>query len=348
MKRGYASGASTGEDGAAASGNTSAAAVRVKSNPSDCPSRSATNEGGFNSLNYLSRSILAHHLGLPLTALFNRQILPPTLKYPVAAYSDTIFDETEGDKILSASYGEYETRQTTETPWTEAQLTMKLCEKINKDFGHHFNAEHQASVKCVLVDTNQELNGNTDIMLSTKVKQGVQSTPVAVLEFGLSTDNWMQKFHQGVKYLKIMRKESNQEKHFTKPLLLAIITLDKSSTGDFKFRIIVFLCYRRQKNAAAAADDEDNNFRLSLVWKHQDTNKEDASKSFGSFLRNSNQFQKWRDREVPIDDFEYLSSNCCKVGKWVSGRPAPCFLVNDVCVSVFFSMFVVLFVCLIV
>ena len=321
MKRGYTSGASTEEDGAAASGNTSAAAVRERSNPSDCPSRSAIKEGS-----YLFRSILAHHLGLPLTALFNRQILPPTLKYPVAAYSDTIFDETGGDEILSASYGEYETRNTTETPWTEAQLTLKLCERINKDCGQHFNAEHQASVKCVLVDTNQELNGNTDIMLSTKVKQGRQSTPVAVLEFGLSTDNWMQKFHQGVKYLKIMRKESNQEKHFTKPLLLAIITLDKSSTGDFKFRIIVFLCYRRQKNAAAAADDEDNNFRLSLVWKHQDTNKEDASKSFGSFLRNLNRFQKWRVLEVPMEGFEYLSCNCWKVGKWVRGRPAACSL----------------------
>ena len=125
MKRGYTSGASTEEDGAAASGNTSAtAAVRERSNPSDCPSRSAIKEGS-----YLFRSILAHHLGLPLTALFYRQILPPTLTYPVTAYPETIFGETKGDKILSASYGAYETSKTTKKPCTNryCEATIPAC-----------------------------------------------------------------------------------------------------------------------------------------------------------------------------------------------------------------------------
>ena len=137
MKRGYAS-ASTGEDGATAAGNTSAtaagntsaaAAARVKSNPSDCPSLSAANGTGFNLLNFIFRSILAHHLGLPLTALFYRQILPPTLTYPVTAYPETIFGETKGDKILSASYGAYETSKTTKKPCTNryCEATIPAC-----------------------------------------------------------------------------------------------------------------------------------------------------------------------------------------------------------------------------
>ena len=289
------------------------------SNPGDdhhSPSRSASNRNGFDVLNNQIRSIFAHPLGLPLAAMFNRQILAPTSKYPVAAYyaEDGSFAETAGDDILLASYGEYETRMTTETPWTKAQLTQVLCEKIREHFGQHFSvAQHRTPVKCA-----EDHVTNTDILISTNFK-GVPAMPVAILELGLKSGDWMQTFDQGVTYLR-------QEKRFTKPLLLAIVTLDKSSTGDFKFSICVFLCYRRQENAAAAADDEDNNFRLSLVWKHQDTNKEDASKSFGSFLRNLNRFQKWRVLEVPMEGFEYLSCNCCKVGKWVRGRPAACSL----------------------
>jgi hypothetical protein len=294
-------------------------------------SRSASHRNGFhNVLNNQHRSIFAHPLGLPLTAMFNnrRLTLPDSsLTYPVAAPAyynaedSSGFAETEGNDILLASYGEYETSQTTETPWKEAQLTQDLRKQIKKDFGQHFNVvEHQAEFRCVLADINQELHENGE--------QGGQTTPVAVLEFGLSTADWMHKLDQGVKYLNIMLKEINQEKRFTKPLLLAIITLNKSSAGDFEFSIGVFLCSRKQKNDADADDDADYKFRLSLVWKHQDANKEDASKSFGSFLRNANRFQKWREIEVPIKKFEYLSSNCCKVGDWVSGRPILCFLVK--------------------
>jgi hypothetical protein len=347
MKRGHESDASSGDDSsttsavddsAVASGNTTAAAgpvgnpivVPIRRNPSDLPSKSAANEHGFNILNYLFRSILAHPLGLPLAAIFARQILPPTLKYPVAAYDKKIFDEPEGDDILLASYGTYERRKTSKKPWTEAQLTKNLCKKIKKDFGQHFNVKHQAAVNGVRADNNQAVTGKTDIMIFTKAAQGGQSTPVAVLEFGLLTADWMQKLSQGVKYLNIMLKESNPERRFTKPLLLAIITLNKSSAGDFEFSIGVFLCSRKRKNDADADDGDDDNFRLSLVWKHQDTNKDDASRSFDSFLRNANRFQKWRDIEVSIQDFEYLSSNCCKVNNHVSGRPAPSSLVNDV------------------
>ena len=299
------------------------------SNPSNAPCHAATNEGGYGIFNDKSRSLLCHPFGVPLATACHRQCLPSCMKSLVNDYPENIATTTRGNQILSQVY---------EVGMDETELTSRLSKKIAKTFGGDFSVLHQTKVND---ESDQSKSfGRLDIVFhdigythknknKIKIKNTNESTPVAILEFGRGSADWWKKFHQGVLYLNLMRNTSNKNMRFQKPMLMVIVTIDDNS-GDF-FRIGVFLCTRKN------LENKDYDFRISLIWQQQDNDLVSASKSFGSLLRISSLFQAWsakHESQKKRFDYEYLSSNCCRLGSKVSDKFMAHFPSSTFCICI--------------
>lgn len=192
----------------------------------------------------------------------------------------------------------------------EPQLTKILVDKI-MEHNKSFNAFNELQV-----EEEEKPGGHIDIIFSEaeSKKDPKESTPFTVIEFGLSGIDWWKKLDQGVKYVDRMRGNSQQLPcvRFDKPLLLAVVTHDESCEGKgCEFRIGVFLCSRKDP------DNEKDEYRMSLLWHTESNTLEDASNMFGRLLRVTADFRLWRRDNSDVqsdDDYEYFSSNCCKVG----------------------------------
>jgi len=210
-----------------------------------------------------------------------------------------------------------------DTSFVKPQLTKLLVHKIMEQ-NPSFNARNELKVEEV-----QKPDGHIDIIFSEAAqskKDQVESTPVTVIEFGLRGIDWWKKLDQGVIYVNRMRVNSQRLSscvRFDKPLLLAVVTHDESTCEEgngCEIRIGVFLCFRK------STDDELDGYRMSLLWHTESNTLEDASNMFGRLLRVTADFRLWRDNleDQSGDGYEYLSSNCCKVGNnntaVVSGR----------------------------
>jgi hypothetical protein len=281
--------------------NTSSGKKLPRSNPSNAASRKSSNEGGYNTFEDKSRSLLCHPFGPPLATAFHGQDLPTSLRILVGHYPENIATQVRGNHILLQVY---------KNKMTETELTTLLTAKIKEIFGGKFSVMHQTNVTDEFDSTQP--GGRTDLVFHDLNNN--EFTPVALLEFGRASGDWWKKFHQGVMYLDLMRNASQKNMSFQKPMLLVIVTLDDS--GAF-FRIGVFLCTRKDQQ------DKDDDFRVSLIWQQQDNDLGSASKSFGSLLRISALFQAWRanhESRKELLDYEYLSSNCCRIGNRVSDK----------------------------
>eukprot|EP00980_Cylindrotheca_fusiformis_P020222 scaffold7312_cov97-Cylindrotheca_fusiformis.AAC.1 len=278
---------------------------------SDRPSATASNASCRRVLHERLRSVLCHPLCLPLTCSFHGMD-PNKLEYFGRASTYREFEEQVrnifGESIRAWNDG------------VEAKLTEALADKISEKF-EVFNFK---ALKEVRVQGGKELesNGRIDIILTQANTQKTKdkSTPLAVIEFGLSNKNWWQKFDQGIKYVDRMRVQSNQLPclQFDKPLLLAAMTynaIDCQQDDKSIFRVGVFLCSR--KNTTAHELDE---YRMSLLWHTKSISVEDASNVFGRFLRVTADFQQWRDDGQSVAGYEYFSSNCCRVGQENDGN----------------------------
>ena len=147
-----------------------------------------------------------------------------------------------------------------------------------------------------------------------------------VIEVGLNKDQWLQKLDQGVKYLKRMCQEQDAKcLRFEKPLLLAILTIDKKDSENHDFQMGVFLCSRKNNNNNLGTVDPF--FRMSLLWQDKTSDQEEASGMFGRMLTVTANYQEWRRRPDShswetkwlnnSNEYEYLSSNCCRIGESV-------------------------------
>lgn len=198
---------------------------------------------------------------------------------------------------------------------TERDLTKALAEDITNNTDIPFSALGEVK----LLETNKQ-RGHVDILFTTakELDKNAQSTPLMVIEVGLKGLDWWKKFDQGVKYLDRMRRGTQPVKcaRFQKPLLLAVMTIDNErakKSQSFVVRLGVFLCFRKNP------DDDKDNFRMSLLWHSKTISLEDGSAMFGRLLWVLSVFSSWRDEEDELD-YEYFSSNSCRVGDKVSGR----------------------------
>ena len=271
---------------------------------SKTPSSSSSIESGYRLFDAKVRSVLCHPIGLPLVAAFYRKALPRSLSYPVSEFPQEIGTYSTGDEILFDCYTK---------GMREKKLTEALQGNIDKKFQFEFDVTNEETIhKC----------GRTDLAFFSLTEKDsnktLPDTPLCVAEVGLNSADWWKKFHQGFQYVEKMRGETEGRMCFQKPLLLVIITLDDKDKDVLNFRMGVFLCTPKSN------DD----FRISLVWHKQSITINDASESFGILLRILPHFQQKRDSDqCNSNDYEYFSSNCCKVGNMVRAEVA--FLLQD-------------------
>ena len=183
----------------------------------------------------------------------------------------------------------------------ESQLTMLVKDKINL-----MNLTTPAAYQVELMDTSTGKMGMIDILVG-------KETPDLVIQVGQYGCDWFQKLDQGIIYLKLMcQKDVHSKFKFQKPLLLAVITLDKLTPHDdsIEFQLGLFLCCQKESQSNAIKD----NFRMLLLWQSRTTSLQEATKLFGRTLRIAEVFGKNKDRvKQNAEGYKYLSSNCCKI-----------------------------------
>lgn len=296
----------------------------LRSNSSDSPSASATEEHGRDELDRRLRSVLSHRLGIPLLYAFHEKD-PSTLSQlgqELAVWVQKITtnracsqkQQSTRNSVLQSAVEEWKKG---EYKQNEPQLTKILSTKINQ-LSECFHAFEQLTVK----EPNKP-DGRIDMVFSTADSKNEEreTTPLTVIEFGLSCKDWWKKLDQGIMYLDRMRRfQKTNCVRFQKPLLLAIVTIDNGreqpdGSDNFRMRLGVFLCSRKNTNV------DSDVFRMSLLWHSQVSTLADASLMFGTLIRVSSLFKDLRDGAGHEDDsnqYEYFSSNCCRIADFVS------------------------------
>ena len=237
-------------------------------------------------------------------AAFHGKHLPDILSYPVLAFPEVMGSEAstrEGDSFLSDVHVK---------DMEEMSLIEGLKEKIENNYSDRFDVEGESFIA-------PDVRG--DLVFLPKPEEGnsqteSRSTPLCLVQVGVSSNEWWKKFYHGITYIDIMRRKKQQTGRycFEEPLLLAVITLDDDSNGGFEFHMAVFLCISKK-------DGWD--FPVSLIWHKRIVAKHEAAKSFGFLLRSLPHFQAHRNQRYEGES-EYFSSNCIKVGDKVSGAGA--------------------------
>lgn len=278
---------------------TSSTVVSSKSSKSSSvssPSAGASTAPSYDVTNDKLRSVLAHPLGLPLAALLNTKIVSQEFQL----YSDLDHQEELNhlDLIFSKAANEWNGR-------TEADLTSALLTKINESLP----AQGEKQI-CGRDANGDDRRGRIDILIGHDTCPENPRPVVTVLEVGLGSTEWWRKLDQGLTYVDLLSDRKKGEHCFSKPILLAVITLEKVEVSEgidqLKARYGVFLCTRK--------DSHTKDFRMSLLWREDTNDLKAASAAFGKLLRATIACGKWRD-ESPRLEYHYLGPNCCSLGK---------------------------------
>ena len=239
-------------------------------------------------------------------AAFHGKHLPDIPSYPVLAFPEVMGSEAstrEEDSFLSEVFVKNK---------DELSLIKGLKEKIENTFSDQFDLEEESFLT---PDVRR------DLIFLPKPEKGTsqtesRSTPLCLVQVGVSSKEWWKKFYHGITLLNVMRRTQRAGQYcFEEPVILIVITLDDDSNCDFDFQMGVFLCTPRK---------DDRDFRVSLIWHNKIVAKDAAATSFGFLLRSLPHFQAHRNKHYEGDS-EYFSSNCINVGDKVSdaGGAAP-------------------------
>ncbi|KAG7351585.1 hypothetical protein IV203_010945 [Nitzschia inconspicua] len=292
--------------------STSGIAKTSGKSSSNCPSQSASNRAGRDLANRKTRSVLCHPLGLPLLFSLeemdtqNMTYLPQSRKQfneDQSGTLDGLFQKAvEATKLNNEDNEKYFTGQLTALIEKQRPILSygAMCEVLIKD------------------GTTKRRKGLMDVILTqteaNDTTPPLSSPPLAVLEFGLNSDDWWRKFDQGSQYLDLMMLhcqtmfDSNIPK-FHQPILLAVVTMNKNKEKlpEPPFQIGVFLFVPK--------DGESTNefYRISLLWHSQTSDVSEASVLFGRFLRVTADFASWRGNHQSQRGYKYFSSHCCMV-----------------------------------
>jgi hypothetical protein len=188
-----------------------------------------------------------------------------------------------------------------------------------------------SSAAQVAVNYRNRSNTRIDILLSPHpehsideaASSSVTSTPLALIEVGHHDVNWWKNLDQNFKYLVNManRDQPDPRLRVEKPLFLVVLTIQGEASAvaaAMSQRIVklgVFLCSpRKDPNVHHRTD-----FRMILLSHFRSENLLEASKAFGHLLRATSLLDHWREnKDETVDSYEYFSSNCCRVGQYVS------------------------------
>ena len=309
------------------------------------PSKSSICRGGFEQTDRCMRSVLMHPICFPLLIHLNdidREEYHPEYVWTLLdgfaiGRSD---DRISRENVFGATTMDWEHG---ETDFTEKLLFNINQRKIGASLFTTTAEKHIAG--------KEKGRGKVDFIFHTTEIENTKKKPtvVALFEFGINNSIWWVKQDQVLKYVEILRSNKNAKYKFDQPMLISVITINEPKTKSNKIK----------KNAKESVDDKeritrsktlqsnrhefktnedvahtsfearfgvflcipkgDNNFRISLLWRHDATTLKDASTQFGKILYAVQLCSYMHEHcsEVAIR-YKYLGPNCCKIGDSVS------------------------------
>jgi hypothetical protein len=296
-------------------------------------SPSANNVNGFDTTSLCLRSILMHPIGLLLASLLNEKPLPEIfyttlwndlredVKEWLSTYNNSCSSSNNvRDTILTSAMSEWNTKN-------ENDLTNKIEEKINieiekKTLDGYGTVEDDASLMIQKEKVVNDGAGRVDFIVSKKSRDENQSkrSVVMVVEFGMRHGNWWEKLSQILSYFKLLRQTQEKNYIVDQPVLLTVVTMKKPDPNDTSnvdpvAQFGVFLCIPKNKNQ----------YRLSLLWRANSYDVNDASKQFGKILYAAKCCADLREYLASTvmnhenkPSYQYLGPNCCRIGDYVS------------------------------
>ena len=315
---------------------------------SESVSDSSDPEVGFGATIDITCSVLMHPMGLPLLFfIYNNDNAVNPVTYVQAALEGFNGTHTEDIDLRKNVFA------ATVLDWREGEtdLTKKLM----------FNIKHcQIGASLVMTDREKQITGNegqtakVDYIFSEAEGEDAKKSIVALFEFGLENNNWWTKQHQILKYVKMMRTEEDTKYKFDQPILISAITINSTSQigGKSRKRAQTEELIDEAKKAAQIATFQSNlniitknenninnhrfearfgvflctpkgndDFRITLLWRHTTQTLSDASTQFGKILH-AVQFcsylRKYCNDHKNMIQYKYLGPNCCKIGDLVS------------------------------
>ena len=290
-------------------------------------SNSSATEEGKDELDARLRSVLSHHLGLPLLFAMYEKKAPEELRqlFPTSKYQK---DKAAFTHVLNLCVPQWIKERAIATANNEPKkpgqraLTSAIVKKV-KSIAKSQQKLFTAHNALPLTEQSKP-DGSMDIVLSPvspkedKTTTLDKSNPLMVMQVGINSHNWFEKFYQGTKFLQQMCKTpDSQPICFEKPLLFAVITIDnKVQEGTVEFQMGVFLCTRKYSSKPG---ETNGNFRMMLLRQFKTKDQKNASNFFGLMLWLTEEFNQWREKKEDVKLYEYFSSNCCRIGDWVRG-----------------------------
>jgi hypothetical protein len=309
----------------------------IDNTTSQSVNRSATNDGGYNTVINNLRSVLMHRIGPPLMAYLyfindhsdkGKELLYSIANIFLPSFDPTEFNDTalreDYDHVFEISINAWKNIE--EKNKNEKALTKTISDLlVNILVGNNDQLELQVDNEKYVKNENNGLKGFTDILFSH------EGSIVAIYEFGLHNDSWWTKLMQNTKYAQAYFDTTNNYK-FDKPILLVTITMEESKVdGEVDAQFGVFLCTRKKKEPNDNAENKGTNnenikedyydaekYRMALLWRTKTDTIHDASMEFGKILYATHLCAKWRSQcEENSTTYGYLGPNCVRLGNKV-------------------------------
>jgi hypothetical protein len=285
----------------------------------------ANGEVGNTKMNFRLRSVLTHPLCLPLFYVMHdikhddennanlpfRELLVENATL-VPGVTKLLFDHVLLNALHTNQIWNLFKRGLPRIPKevTITQRIVKHCNELNESGTISFFAKGEVFV----ANKEENARGRTDIVFTDTVIGEIKITPLMVIEVGLNGSQWWKKFDQCIRYLDVMSDPiERQVVVFTRPLLMSVITIDNGvSVNDvFVTKIAVFFCHPPRR------DDNILLHRVTLLWHSVSKSRDEALINFGKVLEVTAHFQRWVNDTTDYAnkfDYEYFSSNCCRLG----------------------------------
>jgi regulator of extracellular matrix RemA (YlzA/DUF370 family) len=260
------------------------------------------------------RSILMHPIGIPMVTYLNENaVIPEQPDYVRKALNDFKGDKLDGVFAEAA------------LSWRNGSR-KELIAQLLKKFGKQQNKE---SLKRPEKD-KVRVRG-FDLLFHDTNSNDYKESAVAIVNLGCRQHGyWWARQIQILTNVSRLRRNVDIKYKFDQPILLSSITIDKSKCNSSEFkketpidkihfdaRFGVFLCVW-----------EGGEFRISLLWRANTTNLDEASRHFGKVL-NAVQLclhlRNYCKTHKYTINYESLGPNCCRFGDTVSDYMYECF-----------------------
>ena len=278
----------------------------------------------------------------------------------------SIFDLGRVDMICYKKNGDMENSDDTNTNQSRVVTTAIPSSVLTTGSANPSSVVASANSSSVLASANPSSVENKDDASYASIEntanpsfvEDKRSSVVALFEFALENKVWWRKQHQLLNYVKLLRANADRNYKIDQPVLLSVITINKTSkidddkiigwskktelTDQDKSNTFNSNLMRAMNTSTTELPMEnipfnvrfgvflcipkgENEFRIALLWRHDSSTLRDASTQFGKILYAIQLCTKMSEASFQNEHmipYQYLGPNCCKIGTSVCNMHA--------------------------